>query len=185
LGQFRLFNVTVETHTAIITQICTGLIKHGINLICICNNHGDPENVRAIYNACERVVENTGIRLIFPDKTRKKYAVRLTEPYRKAECHGDSYEVSMVMAIDPSLINEERRKALPPVHVNLVEKMFKEKIDDFKLMGMPDSYDGDPSAATVEEGEGTLATIADIMVEIIEERFLGTDTEAGRGLFGR
>ncbi|MBW1667527.1 MAG: creatininase family protein [Deltaproteobacteria bacterium] len=178
-------NISIETQTALITEICIQLIRQGITNICLCNNHGDPANIKAIYNACESIFEKVGVRLIYPDKTRKKYAVRLPDSYQKAECHGDSYEVSMVMAIDHSLINEERRKALPPVHVNLVEKMFTEKLDDFKLMGMPDSYNGDPAAATAEEGEQTLDTIADIMVESVEERFQGKDQELRRGLFAR
>jgi len=178
-------NISTEISGAMISEICIQLIKQGITKICICNNHGDPWNIRAIYNAYEKVYEETGVKLIYPDKTRKKYMTRLPKSYQKAECHGDSYEVSMVMAIDPSLINEERRKALPHVHVNLVEKMFKEKLDDFKLMGMTESYTGDPACATSTEGEKTLDTIANIIVESIEDRFQGKEEELKRGLFAR
>jgi len=178
-------SISTETSGAMIYEICIQLINRGMTKICICNNHGDPWNIKAIYNACEGVYEKTGVKLIYPDKTRKKYAARLPESYQKAECHGDSYEVSMVMAIDPSLINEERRKRLPHVHVNLVEKMFKEKLDDFNLMGMNESYTGDPASATSTEGEQTLNTIADIIVESIEDRFKGKDGEFKRGLFAR
>lgn len=177
--------ISTATSVAIISEICIQLIKQGITKICICNNHGDPWHIKAIYNACEEVYEKTGVKLIYPDKTRKKYVARLPESYQKAECHGDSYEVSMVMAIDPSLINEERRKTLPHVYVNLVEQMFKKKLDDFKLMGMTESYTGDPASATPTEGEQTLNTIANIIVESIEDRFQGKEEEIKRGLFAR
>jgi len=178
-------NISPEINKALISEICIQLIKQGITKICICNNHGEPSHIKAIYNAYDEIYEKTGVKLIYPDKTRKKYVARLPESFQKAESHGDSYEVSMVMAIDPSLIDEERRKALPPVHVNLVEKMFKEKLDDFKLMGMTESYDGDPASATAEEGEQTLNTIADIMVEAIQDRFQGKEEIIKRGLFAR
>ena len=178
-------NISPETVTKIISEICIQLINQGMDKICICNNHGDPWHVKAIYNASDEIYKRTGVRLIYPDKTRKKYVSTLPLSYQKGTCHGDSYEVSMVMAINPSLINEERRKVLPHVHVNLVEKMFKERLDDFKLMGMTESYTGDPASATAEEGEQTLDTIADIMVESIEDRFQGKEEEVKRGLFGR
>lgn len=178
-------NISVETQSALISEICTQLIGHGITNICISNNHGDPWNMKAIYNARDDVYQRTKVRLMYPDRTKKKYVARLPLSYQKAECHGDSYEVSAVMAIDPSLINEERRRALPHVHVNLVEKMFKEKLDDFKLMGMTESYTGDPASATAEEGEETLSTMADFVVEAIEDRFHGREEEHARGLFSR
>lgn len=178
-------HISPETVGTVISEICIQLIRQGMTKICLCNNHGDPWHIKATYNAYEDVYTKTGVKLIYPDKTRKKYVSKLPLSFQKAECHGDSYEVSMIMAIDPSLINEERRKALPPVHINLVEKMFKEKLDDFKLMGLTESYDGDPASATGEEGEQTLNTIADIMIEAIEEKFQGKEKEIRRGLFAR
>jgi creatinine amidohydrolase len=82
--------------------------------------------------------------------------------------------VSAIMAIDPSLVNEERRKALPCLPISLVDKLFKEKLTDFLEFGMEESYCGDPASATREEGEKILWTLSRLVVEDAEKLLLGT-----------
>ena len=64
------------------------------------------------------------------------------------------------------------------------DQMFKEKLDNFKDMGMPDAYCGDPASASVEEGDTTLQILARILVHAIEEWFDGREPDHSRGLFG-
>jgi len=82
--------------------------------------------------------------------------------------------VSAIMAIDPSLVNEERRKALPCLPISLVDKLSKEKLTDFLEFGMEESYCGDPASATREEGERILGTLSRLVVEDAEKLLLGT-----------
>jgi creatinine amidohydrolase len=88
-------------------------------------------------------------------------------------------------AIDPSLINEERRKTLPRLPVNLVEKLFEQGLSKFKEFGMPAAYCGDPASASVEEGQMILERLSDFVLEDVEGLISGTGAQIHRGLYGR
>jgi len=178
-------SLTEQTECALITEICLNLILHGMQKICIVNDHGEPKHVRAIYNAIDKVREQTGIRLGFPDIFRKKYALRLTDAFRKGESHADRYETSLIMAIEPSLVDEEKRKKLRYLPINLADKLFKEHLDEFNAMGMSECYCGDPAAASAQEGTETLAILTDFIVEAVEEMFQEKVYDDKRGMFGR
>ena len=177
-------SVSEETETALIANVCLNLISHGMTKICIVNNHGEPGNVRAIYNAAQKVVDQTGVHIIFPNKLRRKYAQRLPEAFKKGETHADRYETSLIMAIEPDLVNNERREKLDYLPINLADKLFKENLDEFKAMGMDQCYCGDPASASAREGQETLKVLVDITVEEIETAFKGELKDEGRGLFG-
>ena len=110
--------------------------------------------------------------------------MQMTEAYKLGSTHADRYETSLLMHIAPSLVQEERRKKLRPIPLSLPNKMFKEKLDNFKDMGMRDAYCGDPASASVEEGDTTLQILARILVHAIEEWFDGREPDHSRGLFG-
>lgn len=177
-------SISEQTECALIAGVCLQLIRHGMKRICIVNNHGEPGNVRAIYDAMKTVYEETGVQLLFPNKLRKKYVVRLPEAFQKGETHADRYETSLMLAIDSSLVHEERRKKLPYLPINLVAKLFKEHLDEFNAMGMNECYCGDPASASAGEGRDTLETLVAINIDSIEEMLRGGAAEGGRGLFG-
>ena len=52
-------------------------------------------------------------------------------------------------------------------------------------MGLADAYCGAPAEATVEEGEATYDTLADMTIELIRELVAGTGGRDRSGLFGR
>jgi creatinine amidohydrolase len=178
-------SISADLDSAIMSEICTSLIKQGIGKICIFNSHFEPPHVKAIYDAMEKVQADTGVRVLFVDVTRKKYSSRLPEEYRKAETHADRHETSMIMRIDPSLVNEERRKALPYVPMNLADKLFKERLDSFRAFGMTEAYCGDPASASADEGERLLELLSDFILEDVEEFFTGHAKAVQRGLYGR
>jgi len=177
-------SLSEETECTLIREICLQLIRQGMNRICIVNNHGEPGNVRAIYDAIKKIEEKTGVKVLFPNKLRKKYVERLPEAFKKGETHADRYETSLIQAIAPSLVNEERRKRLEYLPMNLPQKIFKEGIDEFVQMGMDQCYCGDPASATAEEGRATLEVLIDITVESVLDMLQGVFPEESRGLFG-
>ena len=69
-------------------------------------------------------------------------------------------------------MNKERRKGLEALPINLVEKLFKEHIYDFESMGISEAYCGDPTWASIEEGEEVLTLLSSFIVEDIEDTFL-------------
>ena len=89
------------------------------------------------------------------------------------------------MAIDKSLVNEERRRNLKELPISLVTKIFKDNINEFKEMGMDQCYCGDPASASIEEGQQTLEILAGIIVDSVEEMFQGNVPDIDRGLFGQ
>jgi creatinine amidohydrolase len=178
-------SISEKTQSALIIEICSQLIKHGMTKICIVNNHGEPGNVRAIYDAMEEIYLRTGVKLLFPNRLRKKFGSRMPESYRKGSTHADQYETSLIMAIEASLVHEDRRKKLKDLPINLVTKIFKENINEFKEMGMDQCYCGDPASASSEEGQQTLEILAGIIVDSVEEMFQGNIPDIDRGLFGQ
>jgi len=164
-------SITQKTDAAIISEICTSLINQGISRICLFNHHLEPGHVEAVRGAVEEVEGKTGVKIAFVDIARRKYVVRLTEAFQKAETHADRHETSVVLAVDPLLVNEERRKGLKYLPINLVHKMYYEHLDEFKAMGMTEAYCGDPASASAKEGEEILKVLSDFIVEDIEDMF--------------
>jgi creatinine amidohydrolase len=178
-------SISPEVDSGMISDICLSLLRQDMTRICLFNSHFEPTHVQCIYDAIERVEKNSGVRVAFTDVTRKKYSSQLPSAFQRGETHADRYETSAIMAIEPSLVNEERRKALPCLPISLVDKLFKEKLTDFLEFGMEESYCGDPASATREEGEKILGTLSRLVVEDAEKLLLGTQTPLDRGLYGR
>jgi len=173
-------SLTPEVETGLIADICGSLVRKGMDRIALFNSHFEPAHLRCIYDAAKRVESETGVRVLFTDVTRKRYAERLTEAFQKGETHADRYETSLVMAVDPGLVNEERRCKLPYLPVNLVDKLFKEGLDEFREFGMPEAYCGDPASASAGEGEDLFTRLVGFLVEDVETSFT-----PGPGLYAR
>jgi creatinine amidohydrolase len=178
-------SISPEVDTRLISDLCLSLVGGGFKKICIFNSHFEPAHVQCIYEAVERVKEISGVGVAFTDITRKKYSSRLVDVFQMGESHADRYETSLVMAIDPSLIHEERRRALPRLPINLVEKLFKQGLSKFKEFGMPRAYCGDPASATAEEGQMILERLSDFVIEDAERLVFEKWTQIQRGLYGR
>ena len=178
-------SISPEVSTNLISEVCLSVIKSGMSKICIFNSHFEPAHLKCIYDAIERVEEKSKIKILFTDITRKKYSSRLTEAFQKGETHADRYETSIVMAVDQSLVDEERRKSLPYLPINLVDKLFKEHLDEFMAFGMAEAYCGDPAAASVEEGEALLELLSTFIIEDVERLFSGMGGDVKRGVYGR
>ena len=174
-------SISPKTVFSLVFEICCQLINHGLVKICIYSSHAEPAHIKAIYDAVTLVLEKTGIRPLFINIFRKKYNERLPEHFR-GQSHADESETSMVLAIDPSLVNEERRKKLKKVSISIVEKIFKERLDEFKAMGLVESYCGDPASAFPERGEENLDILSDFIVEDVEKMFQG-NIDGSRGLY--
>jgi len=177
-------SISEATERQLLYDICKQLVDQGMPRVCMVNNHGEPGNVRAIYDTLDRVREELGVKLLFPNRARKEHAQRMTPAYKLGSTHADRYETSLIMRIAPALVREELRVLLPAIPLSLPEKMFREKLDNFKDMGMREAYCGDPAAASADEGRETLAILSTILVDSIEQWFAGREPDHSRGLFG-
>lgn len=169
-------SITKTTAAALVRDLCLSLVNQGFRTICLANSHLEPEHIAALTEAADEVERQTGCRLVFPDKRRGRWAYTLTEEFRRGACHAGCYETSLVLAAQPELVREEVRRELPPLDINLAEKV-REGVHSFKEAGSEQAYFGDPAAATQEEGEATYQALANMLVTSILEK-LGTPPPA-------
>jgi len=158
-----------STAVALVCDICLALIGQGFHTICLANSHLEPEHIAALNEAANRVERDTGCRPLVPDKRRGRWAYTLTEEFRRGACHAGCYETSLVLAAQPELVHDDIRRELPPLEINLAEKI-KQGVDNFKEAGGEQAYFGDPAAGTPEEGEATYQALANMLVTSILEK---------------
>jgi creatinine amidohydrolase len=151
-----------ESFQNILKDIAHALRDHAIPILCIVNSHLEPAHIYSIHEAIQEI---DGIKVLFPDKTKKPWASLLTTEFKQGACHAGSYETSLVLAVREELVRNEREK-LQPNPVNLANLM-KQGVSSFKDAGAPQAYFGDPAAATSEEGEQTYEILTRMVVETV------------------
>lgn len=160
--------VSARTASSLIEEVCRSLISLGFRRIAIATAHLEPAHLVSIRDACARVKEAAGVEPIFPDITSKRWGRMLNEEFRSGACHAGSFETSVVMVHSPEDVREEMLAQLPPVPISL-SRVIKEGIATFREAGGSRAYFGDPAASSAEDGERTIATLAEILVTAISE----------------
>ena len=168
-------SIRKETASALIRDICASLYKQGAGLVVIANSHLEPEHVASITDGIEQAGRETGLRVVFPDKRRRRWAETLTEEFRRGDCHAGSYETSLVLAARPDLVREEIRRALERVPISIAEKI-REGAKTFTEAGGVNAYFGDPRAASREEGERSYEALSDMLVAAVMESLTPPET---------
>jgi creatinine amidohydrolase len=161
-------SIKKETATALLRDICVSLYAQGARLIVIANSHLEPEHIESIKAAIAEVQRELGRVVAFPDKRRRRWAERLTEEFRRGDCHAGTYETSLVMAVRPDLVRERVRSNLEPVRISIADKI-REGARSFTEAGGSQAYFGDPRAASREEGESTFEALSDMIVTAVVE----------------
>lgn len=176
-------HVGEETLRALVVDACASLAAQGFPHVVLVNNHFEPEHVQTLHRALDEL-EERGIRAGYLDLTRRERARRLTEEFKLGECHAGRYETSLVLAQAPELVDRKAMARLPYLAVSLPE-VIAAGMKDFREMGLAQAYCGAPAEATVEEGEATYDTLADMTIELIRALVAGTGGRDRSGLFGR
>ncbi len=160
-----------STALVLICDICHAALAQGFRMVCLVNSHLEPEHLRVLREAAEKVTAAAGKPVVFPDVTERRWALTLTDEFRSGACHAGQYETSLVIAATPDLVREEIRASLQPVPISLSQAI-KQGASSFKEAGGTSAYFGSPSAATRAEGESTYQALA-AMVEIAVLEALG------------
>jgi creatinine amidohydrolase len=160
-------SVSPETVTGTIVDIARSVTKHGFAILAIANAHFDPDHLQTLHTAV-RECRAAGARVSFPDITRKPWVLRLTEEFQSGACHAGQYECSIMMAAEPGLVLDDRRRALEPNPVSLSTGI-RSGQTTFEEVGGPAAYFGDPAAASEEEGRSTISVLGSILVEAIKQ----------------
>jgi len=157
-----------ETSLKLIEEIGRAALSHGFAALCLVNSHLEPDHLEVLREAAARISAATGKPCLFPDKTKKPWALRLTEEFRSGACHAGQYESSLVLAAMEPLVREKIMKQLPAVNISIGRKI-EEGVRSFKEAGGNDAYFGNPAAATKAEGESTYEVLAGMIEEVVVE----------------
>lgn len=171
-------SVRPATVSALVSEIATALAQQGAAALVVVNAHLDPTHLASLRQGVadyERLAgaDEPAVRgimpVIFPDVTRKPWALRLTDEFKSGACHAGQYETSVMMAAAPELVREQARRTLPPHRISL-SLAHRDGAATFGEAGVPDAYCGDPAAATPEEGTETLMVLGRIVTDAVAER---------------
>lgn len=159
-----------ETVRAVVVDIARAVGAWGVGTLALANAHLDPAHLGSLYAAIEEIEKITGAggkpRIVFPDITRKPWALRLTEEFRSGACHAGRYETSIVLAARPELVREALRPTLPG-NPSSLSTAIREGRSTFHEAGGPRAYFGFPAEATATEGRSTIETLGDILAEAV------------------
>jgi creatinine amidohydrolase len=161
--------VTKDTARATLLELARRCGELGFDATVLINAHLEPDNITTLRGVTRDYAESGAPgRLLFPDKTRRRNAARLSEEFRSGSCHAGQYETSLVLAVDPSLVRMDLAAQLPEHHVPLHEHIAR-GAKSFVDCGLDQAYCGNPAEASAEEGERNYAALAAIVVDAVLE----------------
>ncbi|MCZ6917047.1 MAG: creatininase family protein [Gemmatimonadetes bacterium] len=155
-----------ETLTALLLDIARSLTRQGFPMLALANAHLDPANLGSIETAQRAARAENLLAIVFPDVSKKPWALRLTEEFKSGACHAGRYETSVVMAARPELVREDIRGTLPPNPASLSDAI-RAGLKNFEDAQGPQAYFGYPADATAAEGERTIAVLGTILEQAI------------------
>ena len=154
------------TVTALLVDLARSLARHGLSLLAVANAHLDPAHLGAIEAAVTQIRRADGARIVFPDVTKKPWAVRLTDEFRSGACHAGRYESSIVLAARPELVRETVRGSLP-ANPRSLSGAIRAGQTSFEQAGGPRAYFGSPAEARADEGARTIEVLGAILEEAV------------------
>jgi len=158
-------SVSVATVTAALVDVGRSLAFHGFRTLAIANAHLDPAHLASLHAAVSQLL-NEDVLAVFPDLTRKPWALQLGEEFKSGACHAGQFETSVVLAARPDLVREQERRGLAANPASL-SVAIREGKETFEAAGGPRAYFGAPAAASAEEGRATIAALGGILAEAV------------------
>lgn len=158
-----------ETLTQLVMAVCQSLATHGFTRIVFSNHHLEPAHFAAIKEGAHRVTESKQARVAVPDVRDERWAATLTEEFRQGARHAGSYETSLIMADRPDLVREDQRQGLEPIWIDLPDRIRNHGARTFKDAGSDWAYFGDPTQASIEEGEMIFEALAQMFATAVKE----------------
>ncbi|MDH3224696.1 MAG: creatininase family protein [Gemmatimonadota bacterium] len=174
-------SVRPSTVRALLNDIAESLEAQGARAMVIVNAHLDPGHLEALHGAAKGRDAPRGSRehpampILFPDISRKPWALRLTDEFRSGACHGGRYETSVVLAAAPDQVRERVMVQLPENPASLSDAI-RSGLATFEEAGVDRAYCGAPAMATAAEGRGTIRILGEIVVDAVRD---GLGTEVG------
>jgi len=158
-GTLGVLPATLE---ATLTEVAAGLATQGFRQLVIISAHLDPAHLGAVRQAVT-VIAATGMRVAFPDLTRKRWAERLGEEFQTGACHAGRFETSIVLAERPELVRPSRAGLAPNPHS--ISDAIRAGKHTFAEAGGPRAYFGWPADASADEGRALVDALGAILEE--------------------
>jgi len=157
-------SLPAETVVALVRDICIALSK-SFRAIALVNVNQESANVEALKKAVEEA-EKAGAHACLTDFAKKRWVEQLGKAFSAGD-HGGSFETSLMMAAARDKVREKERISLPPM--DGLAAPLKKGAKTFAEAGGEDAYFGDPTAASVEEGEASYEALSGILALAVAE----------------
>jgi creatinine amidohydrolase len=157
-------SVSPETAVALLRDVALSAAKR-YRSVAFVNIHLEPKHVECLKRAVEEAKKG-GAATTFVDITKKRWAELLGEAYAQGD-HAGAFETSLMMAAAPEMVRERERISLPPT--DGLMGALKKGAKTFLEAGGEDAYFGDPTAASVEEGENLFEALAEALTTSVME----------------
>ena len=162
-------SIRADTAVSLLQDIAAGLARHGAGTLVFANAHLEPGHIASLRRAAKTIEAAALMRVVFPDVTRKPWALRLTDEFKSGACHAGQYEGSIVMSERPDLVRDAIRRDLAPNPASL-STAIREGKSSFEAAGGPEAYFGYPADATAAEGRETIDVLGAILADATLER---------------
>lgn len=161
-------SLPADTAVALLRDVSVALAKK-FRAVALVNVNQEMANIEALKRAAEEA-KKAGAGVCFTELAKKRWSDRLGPAFNAGD-HGGTFETSLMMACAADKVREKERISLPPM--DPLGPALKKGAKTFAEAGGDDAYFGDPTAASAEEGETHLETLADILTLSIME-YLGS-----------
>lgn len=135
-----------------LVNVIRGIGSAGFTRVCVINHHLEPAHFKVVHSAATEAASGAPFRVIVPDHRRKPTGPLLGDEFMHGGSHAGSYETSLMLAAAPQLVNDEARRALPSLNIDLPGAI-KAGATNFLEAGGPDAYFGAPADASADEGQ--------------------------------
>jgi creatinine amidohydrolase len=146
--------------TAYLAAVVDGFLAAGAAHVCLVNNHLEPEHDRAVRAV---LAGRPPARVSVACPLTRRWARTLSDEFKSGACHAGRYETALVLARDPTLVDESARANLPEVAVSLSDQL-RAGVTTFLEMGLARAYAGAPAEATAAEGNELFDRLADMII---------------------
>jgi len=153
----------------LVREVCAAYRDAGFALVCVVNHHLEPEHVHAITRGVEAARAAAGS-VIFANQLTPRWGRTLSAEFKRGDCHGGSYETSLLLAANRALVHEDISADLPAVPISLATAI-KAGQTTFRQMGIDRAYTGTPADASVAEGDELYEKLTAMVVGEVSEAF--------------
>ena len=153
-----------DTVAALLRDVALATAKR-FRATAFLNVHLEPKHVECLRKAVEEA-KKAGASVCFTDITKKRWAELLGKVFLDGD-HAGAFETSLMMASAPGMVRERERISVPPL--DAMGAAFKKGAKSFAEAGGEEAYFGDPSAASIEDGETAFEGLVEILrVSVLE-----------------